>query len=29
MVQWLGLYISTAGSMGLIPGGGNEILQAA
>ena len=29
MVQWLGFHASTAGGMGLIPGRGIKILQAA
>ena len=29
MVQWLGLRASTAGGMGLIPGGGSKIPHAA
>ena len=27
-VQWLGVYVTTAGSLGLIPGQGTKILQA-
>ena len=29
MVQWLGVHPSTAGGMGLIPGQGTKILNAA
>ena len=29
MEQWLGLYASTAGGTGLIPGHGTKILRAA